>query len=144
VRSPDRSARVLFWSGLGGVAIAAYLTVAHYADAPLVCIEGALVDCGAVTASSFSLVPGTSVPVAAAGLGWSLGSVALAALALGERAPAWVPGAHFAWAAAALAGVLYLVYAEIVVIGRICEWCTLWHVVVLVTFVVALRRLQEA
>lgn len=139
----DRSALVLLGSGLAGAAIAAYLTIAHYADAPLVCIEGGLVDCGAVTASSRSLVPGTSIPVAAAGLLWSIGSVTLAALAL-RGGPTWVPAAHFAWATAALAGVIYLVYAEIVVIGRICEWCTLWHLVVLITFVVALRRLQEA
>lgn len=140
----DRGALVLLGCAVGAALVAAYLTLAHYAGAALVCVEGRLIDCAAVTSSSFSLVPGTDIPVALPGLGWALVSGVLAGLALRDDEPGWVAPAHLAWAAAALAVVLYLVYAELVVVHRICEWCTVFHVLVLVSFVAALRRLQAS
>jgi uncharacterized membrane protein len=50
---------------------------------------------------------------------------------------------HFAWAALGVLFVLYLVFVEIVLLHQICEWCTAVHLLVLATFVVALRRLQQ-
>jgi len=122
-----------------GAAISAYLTVAHYAGAALVCTQGDLVDCSAVTSSSYSLIPGTDVPISLAGLAWSAVSGALA-LAQRPGEPRWLRPAHLAWAAAGLLVVLYLVDAEIRVIGRICEWCTALHLLVAATFFLALRR----
>ena len=40
--------------------------------------------------------------------------------------------------------VLYLAYVEIVVLRRICEWCTATHALVLLMLLLALRGLQAA
>jgi hypothetical protein len=48
------------------------------------------------------------------------------------------------WSAAGLLFVLYLVYAEIVKLHSICEWCTSVHILTLITFLIALNRLQLA
>jgi uncharacterized membrane protein len=127
-----------------GLASAIYLTIAHYAHAPLACVTAGPVDCGAVTTSSFSLIPGTDVPITLVGTAFFLASGVLFVLAAAGAEPKWLRPAHFALAAVALLAVLYLVYAEIVVINRICEWCTLVHLLVLGTFLIALRRLQTA
>jgi uncharacterized membrane protein len=124
--------------------VSVYLTVAHYAQIPLACVNGGAVDCGAVTASSFGLVPGTAIPISVPGLVWFTLSGALFAVALFAEEAAWPPIAHLALAGAGLVVALYLVYAEIVVINRICEWCTLLHLLILGIFVIALRRVQTA
>ncbi len=126
-----------------GVAVSAYLTVVHYTGGELVCTVASIVDCEAVTTSSYSLVPGTPIPIALAGVGWFVVSGGLA-LAARRAEPSWARGAHVAWAAAGLAVVLYLVNAEIAVIGRICEWCTVLHVLIVATFFAALARFREA
>jgi uncharacterized membrane protein len=116
--------------------------VAHYADVPLACLTAGPIDCGAVTSSSFSVVPGTGIPITILGLVWFGASAAAFGAVLRGDGPRWLPLAHFALAAAGLLVVLYLVYAEIVVINRICEWCTLVHLLVAATFLITLRRLQ--
>lgn len=127
-----------------GIAVSAYLTVAHYSGVAPACVTTGAIDCGAVTSSSYSLVPGTAIPITIAGIAFFAASAAAFAVAGTAAEPEWVPLAHFVLAAAGLAAVLYLVYAELVVIARICEWCTLVHALVLLTFVLALRRLQAA
>jgi len=133
---------------LAGIAISIYLTVIHYAKIPPVCTTGGVVDCSSVLLSPYSLVPGTAIPVTIPGMLWFVvsGGLALAALAARSRAraePAWQRPALCAWSAAGLLFVLYLVYAEIVRLHRICEWCTVVHLLTLATFLIALRRWQE-
>jgi uncharacterized membrane protein len=129
---------------IAGLGIAVYLTIAHYAHAPLACVTTGPIDCAAVTSSSYSLVPGTDVPITLVGIAFFVLSGTFFALAAGGAEPAWLPSLHFGIAALALLAVLYLVYAEIVVINRVCEWCTLVHVLVLATFLITLRRVQTA
>lgn len=139
----DRSALLVLLLGLAGLAIGLYLTVVHYAGATLACTQTSLIDCEAVTTSSYSLVPGTGIPVSVPGMAWSLLAAAIGALQLrGARRGLDVVLAVSS--GLALVGVLYFVRAEIVVIGRICLWCTAFHVIVLVTLLVALVRLQRA
>lgn len=140
----DRLALAGLVLAAAGLAVCAYLTVAHYATVPLACVTVGAVDCGAVTSSGFSLVPGTVIPITIPGLLWFGTSFAAFWLESGESEPEWLPLAHFGLAAAGVVVVLYLVYAEIVVINRICEWCTIVHLLVLGTFLIALRRLQTA
>jgi uncharacterized membrane protein len=129
-------------AAVAGIGIALYLTVVHYSNVPLACSTTGPVDCGAVTHSSFSVVPGTAVPITIPGVLWFAvtGLASLAALAY--RPPRWLAGAQVGWALLGLASVLYLVYAELVVIHRICEWCTGVHILILVSFVLSLRRWQ--
>lgn len=139
----DRSALLVVLLGLAGLAVGLYLTLVHYAGAPLACTQTSLIDCEAVTTSSYSLVPGTDVPVSVPGMAWSLLTAAIGALQL--RGPRRGLDALLAVSSGlALVGVLYFVRAEIVVIGRICLWCTAFHVIVLATLIVALVRLQRA
>lgn len=139
----DRTTLSVMALGVVGLAISAYLTLVHYAGAALVCQQSALVDCDAVTTSTYSLIPATSVPVSVAGLVWSAVVIALgAALARGgPRRPLEI--LLLVWATGALVAALSLIYAEIVIIGRICLWCTAFHVVVLGVVLIAIVRLQR-
>jgi len=130
-----------------GLAIAIYLTATHADVVPLVCTAGSLLNCSSVTHSAYSVIPGTSIPISVPGVVWFLGSGLLAWTALlaarsRRPEPNWLRPLHLAWAAGALLVVLYLVYVEIVILHRICEWCTVVHLLVLASFVLTLRRLQ--
>jgi uncharacterized membrane protein len=127
---------------LVGLGIAVYLTVVHYSDAPLACTQGGVVDCAQVTKSAFSVVPGTDVPVTVPGMLFFLASGVLVALTLVWRS-SWLLAAHVLLGLAGIGAVAYLLYAELVVIHRICEWCTAVHVVIVLSFLLALRRWQE-
>jgi uncharacterized membrane protein len=144
----DQGALALVAAAVAGMLVSTYLVVVHYTAIPLVCTTGGVVDCAAVTSSSFSVVPGTSVPVAILGIVWfaaSGGLALVAALAAWRRLPepAWLRSAHVIWAVAGLGSVLYLVFGEIS-LRRICEWCTVVHLLVFLSLLVALARWQRA
>lgn len=141
--SADRRAIALSVLSSAGFAIAVYLTLAHYAGATLACVTTGPLDCDAVTNSTFSVIPGTTVPIAITGLAWFALSGAASAAGLTGREPSWLRPAHLTWSLIGLATVLYLVYVELVVIHRICEWCTVVHLLVFATFVLALMRAQD-
>ena len=134
---------------LAGLAISIYLTTVHYQGVPLLCPRGGLVDCAAVTSSSYSVVPGTALPITIPGMLWfvvsgGLALVAWRAAALGQREAAALRPLHALWGGLGLAFVLYLVYAEIVRLHHLCEWCTVVHLLTLATFLLALSRLQSS
>lgn len=124
------------------VGIAAYLTSVHYENVPLVCSDKGLVDCARVLSSSYSVVPGTSIPISAPGLLWGLVSASLAIFALRTQR-SWLPVAQFVWVLIGMLTVLYLVYVEIVRLHTICAWCTAMHVLILLMFLVAVVQLQR-
>ncbi len=129
---------------LVGVGIAIYLTLVHYENAPLVCSDSGLINCARVLSSSYSVVPGTSVPITLPGLAWSVVSAALAAVALyGGPGRRWIRVTQFAWALLGMLAVLYLVYVEIVRLRTICAWCTAFHILVLLMFLVTVVQLQS-
>jgi uncharacterized membrane protein len=134
---------------VAGLAIAAYLTATHADAVPLVCTTGSVIDCASVTHSAYSVIPGTSIPISIPGMVWFVVSLlisvtAVLAVRTQRPEPGWLRPFHLVWAALALIVVLYLVYVEIVVLHRICEWCTVVHLLVLATFVFTLRRLQQS
>jgi uncharacterized membrane protein len=139
----DRLALAGVALSIAGLAISAYLTLAHYANAPLACVNTGAIDCNAVTTSSFSVVPGTQVPISLLGVLWFATNGVLFALAV-ARERRTVAIVQLAGAIAGVAVVLSLVYAEVTVIGRICEWCTLLHVLIVAIFLIALRRVQTS
>ncbi len=106
---------------LVGIAVAGYLTWAHYADDSVLCVVGG--SCEEVQSSEYSKVLG--VPVALLGL------VAYASV-LGLVA--WdSAAARLAAAAVALVGVLfsaYLLVVQLVVIDAVCAWCLANDVVI--------------
>jgi uncharacterized membrane protein len=116
-----------------GLVIAAYLTLQHYSSkVRLVCTAGAVVNCESVLTSRASMVLG--VPVAAWGLAWFSVAVVLAIVSLrirSEREPRALRNTGLAWTLAGTGTVLWLVYQEIGVVGKICLWCTAIHALVL-------------
>jgi uncharacterized membrane protein len=145
-RSGKGSQVLLLVLSLLGVSIAIYLTSVHYENVPLVCSESGLINCTRVLSSSYSVVPGTSLPITIPGFGWCVVSAALAIVGLFVRSGLWqrrILVAQFAWALAGLLVVLYLVYVEIVRLHTICAWCTALHVLVLLIFLITLVQLES-
>ena len=122
---------------LVAVAIASYLTVAHYTDpTALACPETGIVNCALVTTSSWSVVLG--VPLAVLGLVWAVVMTGLTVPWAWRGGVAWVDRARLAASGAGALMVLYLVYVELFRIGAICLWCTAIHVTAVCLFGVIL------
>jgi len=145
-REPKLAALLLM--AVVGLGIAVYLTLEHFQKAPLICSTTGTVDCGPVLSSAYSVVPGTQLPITVPGMLWFMGSGALALVGLrsawlGRAEPARLRVWQLGWSGAGLLFVVYLVYAEIVLVHKICAWCTGVHLLTVVTFLVALVRWQE-
>jgi uncharacterized membrane protein len=99
---------------LAGIAVAGYLSWAHYADSAVVCIAGG--GCETVQESDYAAIAG--VPVAVLGL---IAYAAILALI------AWdAPIARLSAAMIALMGFFFSVYLlalQLFVIDAICVWC---------------------
>src|SRR6266702_5597144 len=135
---------LLLLLSLVGAGIAIYLTTVHYENVPLICSASGLVDCARVLSSSYSVIPGTTVPITIPGLGWCavMAVLALAALRLSSiRRRILV--AQFAWSLVGMLSVLYLVYIELVRLHTICAWCTGLHAIILLMFLITLAQLPR-
>src|SRR6266568_8562706 len=136
---------LLFLLSVLGIGIAIYLTAEHYQKVPLVCSNIGIVDCARVLSSRYSVVPGTTIPITIPGLLWCIVSAALAF-------SAWriwpqkriVLTAELLWMALGLLSVFYLIYVEIVLLSTICVWCTAFHIILLVMFIIAALQWQSA
>ena len=99
---------------LAGIAIAGYLTWAHYSDAAVVCVRGG--GCETVQRSSYSEIAG--IPVALLGLVAYTSVLVLVA---------WdSPSARLSAATIALVGLVFAIYLlalQLFVIDAICVWC---------------------
>jgi uncharacterized membrane protein len=130
---------------LVGVGISIYLTTIHYAHVAPACTVNGIINCSSVLKSRFSTVPGTTVPITIPGMVWFLVSGTLAMTGLvriwrGQDEPERLRLYQLVWAAGGMLFVLYLVYAEIVQLHNICEWCTGVHILTLATFILAWYR----
>jgi uncharacterized membrane protein len=96
-----------------GLAIAAYLTVVHYAHSSPICTSGG---CEKVQHSSYAELAG--VPVALLGL---LTYLAIVATAVWRGLAAALAGVGLALVGAAFSG--YLLWAQLARIDAICQWC---------------------
>jgi uncharacterized membrane protein len=137
---------VLIVLAIVNLAVSIYLTIVHYdaANVPLVCSSTGFVNCENVLASSYSLIPGTQIPVSIPGIFWSLVAMALplSGLIMGPSMRLLrlaVP----VWGGLGLVAVFYFVYAEIVQIHYLCAWCTVVHVLVLVYLLLSVFMLQR-
>ncbi|MDQ6899352.1 MAG: vitamin K epoxide reductase family protein [Candidatus Dormibacteraeota bacterium] len=138
----DRGAIAVLMSGLGGLAISAYLTYSHYERVPLACAQGRLLNCAAVTHSSYSTLPCSEVPISVPGLLFFAAVATWGVLVLSRvlEESAWAERALLFWSAGGLLFALYLVFVEIVRLQRVCEWCTAAHLLTLAVFLLALNR----
>ncbi len=115
---------------LAGLATSIYLTIAHHASPELlVCAENSVVDCASVTSSEQSRLFG--VPVADLGTAF-YAFLTLLCLPQAWRSPnPWIRWARLGSVAIGVLMVVYLVAAEVFLIGKICLWCTVVHVITL-------------
>lgn len=115
---------------LAGAAVAAYLTWVHYTEpTSLACPDTGVINCTKVTTSDQSYLFG--VPVAVLGVLFFAGMGALCSPRAWRAPSPWAARARLVGAAGGLVMVLWLVYAEVVLIGAICLWCTVVHVLTL-------------
>ena len=120
-----------------GLADSLYLTIAHYSHTQLVCANNSFINCQSVTSSVYSFIPKTSVPVSLLGIIWFLISLIILFMAFKEMLKN-IKSYYLYWTSFGLAFVIYLVYTEFFRLHKICEWCTLVHILVAVCFVSAL------
>ncbi len=148
LQRPGRASQLLLLAlSLLGVGITIYLTSVHYENVPLVCSESGLINCARVISSSYSVVPGTALPITIPGFGWCIVAASLAIAGLFTTSNKWQRNIRWAqciWALSGLLVVLYLVYVEIVRLRAICAWCTALHVLILFIFLITLVQLQSA
>jgi uncharacterized membrane protein len=120
---------------LAGIAVAGYLTWAHFADEPIVCVAGG--GCEAVQESEYAEIAG--IPVALLGL------VAYSTVA---GLIAWdAPYARLGAATISLVGLLFSIYllaVQLFVIDAVCVWCLANDVVIAPTLaILAALRLRS-
>jgi uncharacterized membrane protein len=108
-----RLRRAIAGTAVVGGAIAAYLTVVHYAHVSPICTTGG---CEKVQKSSYAEVAG--IPVALLGL---VAYAAVLATSAVRGVPAALAGAVVALGGAAFSG--YLLWAQLARIHAICQWC---------------------
>lgn len=99
---------------LAGIAVAGYLTWAHFADSPVVCVAGG--GCETVQESDYAEIAGAPVAL----LGLIAYTVVLTLVAWDS------PTARLGAAMLALVGLLfgmYLLVLQLFVIDALCVWC---------------------
>jgi uncharacterized membrane protein len=117
-----------------GLGLASYLTYTHYTETgPAFCPANAVVNCLQVTTSPESSVFG--IPVAVLGLPFFVAMVVLTLPPLWNARAGAVHLVRLAAVTVGLLFVIYLVCAELLLIGAICEWCTGVHVLTLALFI---------
>ena len=122
---------------LAGLGVSIYLTIAHFTDKPLAgCSESGLVNCTKVTTSPQSYVFG--IPVAVLGLAFFVAAVALMSPWAWRSARREVALIRLASLVVGMAFVLYLLYAELLIIGSICLYCTSVHAITFLLFVLTI------
>ncbi len=122
---------------LAGLGVSGYLTFTHFAGTRyLACSATGLVECGVVTTSPQSYI--LDIPVAVLGLIDFVALVALMTPGAWRSTRGWVHWARLALVTVSMAMVLWLVAAEILIIGHICIWCTAVHVITFALFAIVL------
>ena len=118
---------------LVGAGIAAYLVYTRYSGASIFCSTGG---CETVQSSRYAEVAG--IPVAVLGLFGYAAILVTAALAGPTAAAA---GTAFALIGAAFSA--YLLYAQLVLIDAVCQWCVASDVVISMVAIACLWRFRR-
>src|SRR5690349_5492456 len=123
-----------FVLALGGLGVSIYLTIAHFTESALAgCSESGLVNCTKVTTSPQSYVFG--ITVAVLGLAFFVFLVAIMSPWAWQARRREVHMLRIASMVVGIGMVIYLVYAEFIIIGSICLYCTSVHIITFLLFV---------
>jgi uncharacterized membrane protein len=109
-----------------GLALSVYLTITHFQPQALVCSGTGVIDCAKVTTSDQSEILG--IPVAILGLANYTVMTAFNTPWAWRAKSRWVHVARFVLAIVSMCFVLWLIFAEVEIIGAICLYCTGVHV----------------
>ena len=119
---------------LAGLGVSIYLTIAHYTESALAgCSESGVVNCTKVTTSAQSYVFG--IPVAVLGLAFFVFAAAIMSPWAWRATRREIHLVRIASLVVGIGFVLYLIYAELFIIGSICLYCTSVHAITFVLFV---------
>jgi uncharacterized membrane protein len=116
-----------------GLVVSGYLTWSDLAISSDVCPINGFFECSVVTSSSYSRIEG--MPVALLGAFWFIVALLLAMRVVNETS--WVK-LQLAWSILGVAGIIWLVYVELFLIGAVCLLCTLTHSVGIAILVLSL------
>ena len=137
VRSTSRTELGLGLAGtaltLVGLALASYLTFAHYTDArALVCSDRGTINCLKVTTSSYAVQHG--VPLAVLGVVFFTVMLPLQLPASWARNDPALRRARLAVATLGAAAAVWLVWVELFRLNAVCLYCTGVHIVAVALF----------
>ncbi len=133
---PRWAVAVTFTLSLIGLALSIYLTIAHYAGTQILACSGqggSFVDCAKVTTSAQSHFLG--IPVALLGLANYTVMAAINSPWAWRAKQRWIHVARFALGVVSMCFVFWLLYAEFIIIGNICLYCTGVHITTFLLFV---------
>jgi uncharacterized membrane protein len=117
-----------------GIGVSSYLAYVHFQGlAPICPTNGGIVDCAAVVTSQWSTILGIPVPVL--GLAFFVGMIPFQLPVAWRSANPLVRRARLLGCAIGVGMIVWLLYAELFLIGKICLWCTSVHVLTFVLFV---------
>jgi len=123
-----------FVLALAGLGVSIYLTIAHFTESALAgCSESGLVNCTKVTTSPQSYV--AHIPVAVLGLAFFVFLVAIMSPWAWQARRREVHLLRIAAMVVGIGMVIYLIYAEFIIIGSICLYCTSVHIITFLLFV---------
>jgi uncharacterized membrane protein len=139
--APLWRSRLALVLSLGGLGIATYLTIAHFGHVALVCSNSGEINCQKVTTSVQSYF--LHIPVAMLGLGFYVTMTALNLPVAWRSTDRRVHIARLALLVLGMCFALYLVSAELLIIGAICLWCTGVHLVTFCLFVLVVQTVPR-
>lgn len=129
---------VTFALSLLGVGLATYLTIEHFGHSNLlVCPRNSFLNCEQVTTSAQSYFLG--IPVAVLGLASYVFLAVLNTPWAWRSANYWLHLVRFVFTMGAMVFVLWLISAELVIIGHLCLYCTGVHLITFALFVIMTR-----
>lgn len=118
-----------------GLAVAIYLSIAHYTTPKLLACPGtSLINCAKVTTSPYSMIFG--IPVALLGAGYFALVLALCTPRAWRSPSRGLRAARQVAVTAGILFVLYLVGTELMVLGSICLWCSAVHLLTFALFLI--------
>ncbi len=126
-----------FALSLLGFAISLYLTIVHFQPQALACSDSGAVDCARVLTSDQSYFLG--IPVAILGLAQYSVMAVLCSPWLWRRSERLIALARFVLGGVGVGFIIWLISAELLIIDKICLWCTGVHIVTLTLFIVLTR-----
>ena len=128
---------------LFGLGVSVYLTYAHFAGVQALSCPGAgsVINCEKVTTSAESYF--LHIPVAVLGLGYYLVYTALNSPWAWRAADRRVHLARLAVASLGMVFALWLISAELLIIGNICLWCTSVHLITFLLFAIVLTTVPS-